>query len=371
MAAITEAAIRELAGVRGDKAPITSIYLDVDGRRLSRQGDVETELDGLVRSARRRANGEQSVHDDLRRVEAYVRGGIDRSRTRGLAIFSCSADQLWRVIELPVPVHSRAVINHAPAVGQLESVVHDHEPIGVLLADRRRARLFVFELGELVDHSELIDELPRDLDIRGERERGTPDHHVEELALQHLRHTAAVAFSLWQQRQFPHLLLAGPDAATAELERLIHPYLRERLCGRAHLAVTADAETIRQVAEAAEAEVERAREAALVERLRQAVATRNRGVGGLAPTLAALNDRRAERLLVSKGYADEGWRCPSTGGLFAKGPKSPVTGERMQRVGDVVEDAIEVALTQDIPVTICLGNADLDVLGRVGALLRY
>ena len=32
---------------------------------------------------------------------------------------------------------------------------------------------------------------------------------------------------------------------------------------------------------------------------------------------------------------------------------------------------IEEALTQGLPVTICVGNADLDVLGRVGALLRY
>ena len=49
----------------------------------------------------------------------------------------------------------------------------------------------------------------------------------------------------------------------------------------------------------------------------------------------------------------------------------PDTGAPMERVDDVVEDAIEEALTQGVPVTICVGNADLDVLGRIGALLRY
>ena len=34
MAVITEAAIRELAGFRGQDAPVTTCYLDVDGRRL-------------------------------------------------------------------------------------------------------------------------------------------------------------------------------------------------------------------------------------------------------------------------------------------------------------------------------------------------
>jgi hypothetical protein len=48
-----------------------------------------------------------------------------------------------------------------------------------------------------------------------------------------------------------------------------------------------------------------------------------------------------------------------------------VTGEPMERLGDVVEDAVEVALSQGCKVEICIDNADLDVLGRIGALLRY
>src|SRR5215218_1786782 len=123
----------------------------------------------MLRTARQRANGHKSVHDDLRRIEAFVKAGLDRRETRGLAIFACAASGLWEVIELPKPVRSHVVINHAPAVGQLESMVREHEPIGVLLADKQRAQLFVFAMGRLVDRSELIDELPRDYDSRGER----------------------------------------------------------------------------------------------------------------------------------------------------------------------------------------------------------
>jgi hypothetical protein len=36
-----------------------------------------------------------------------------------------------------------------------------------------------------------------------------------------------------------------------------------------------------------------------------------------------------------------------------------------------VEEAVDVALGQSCRVVVCDGNADLDVLGRVGALLRY
>jgi hypothetical protein len=43
----------------------------------------------------------------------------------------------------------------------------------------------------------------------------------------------------------------------------------------------------------------------------------------------------------------------------------------MEETDDVVEDAIQEALTQACRVQVCEDNADLDVLGRIGALLRY
>jgi peptide subunit release factor 1 (eRF1) len=370
VAVITEAAIRELAGIRGEVAPITSCYLDVDGRRLVRHQDIEHELDGVLRDARQRANGHRSVHDDLRRIEAFVKGGFDRRATRGLAFFACAASDLWEVIELPKPVRTCLVINHAPAVGQLESMVQEHEPIGVLLADKQRAQLYVFELGLLVDRSELLDELPRDYDSRGERERGTPANHREELAHQHLRNASRAAFELWQARGYHHLAIGAPDAIASELEQTLHPYLRDRLCGRVPLGVGASTSDVLAAAEVLEAEVERSREATLVDKLKEAAATGRRGVGGLADTLAALSQHRVERLVVSKGFAQPGWRAPD-GALASVGPTQADTGAAMTRVTDVVEDAIEEALTQGVPVTICIGNADLDVLGRIGALLRY
>ncbi len=371
MSTLSEASIRELAAIRGEAGPITTCYLDVDGRRLVRPQDVEHELDCALKAARQRVNGDRKVQADLDRIERFVHEGIDRRGTRGLAIFASKANGLWKVVELPVPVRTQVVVNSAPAVGQLESVLQEHEPMAVLLADRQRARLFLIELGRIVERSEHVDELPRDYDQRGQSERGTPDTHIDALAHQHLRNAAKAAFDLFQEHPFRDLVVGAPDAIATELTSALHPYLRERLGGRIQIAVDASETAVLEAAEAIEAELERARDAALVERLREAAAAGRRGVGGLAATLEALNERRAERLLVSKGFSREGWRCPSTDTLHAVGPKHPVTGDAMHRVDDVVEDAIEEALAQGVPVTICAGNADLDVLGRIGALLRW
>jgi peptide subunit release factor 1 (eRF1) len=371
VAAVTEDVIRKLAGFRGEQAPVTSCYLDIDGRRWLRHQDVERELDHLLREARRRTDGDASVTADLRRIEDYVKAGIDRSRTRGLAMFACTAHGLWEVIPLPVPIRSRVVINHLPAVAQLEAVLREYERIGVLLVDKQRARLFVFELGELTEHTELLDELPRQFDDRGERERGDVAHHVDALLGQHVRHAAATAWRAYQDHGFEHLALGGPAEITSAVANALHPYLRDRLAGRVDVTINAGIDDIRAAAGAVETTVERRREADVVSRLRQAVATGQRGASGLASVLAAVNDRRVERLLVSQGYEERGWRCSSCAHLTVVGRRCPVCDHEMDRVDDVVEEAVEEALSQSCRVEICVGNADLDVLGRIGALLRY
>ena len=371
MPAITHDVIRELAGFRGERAPVTTCYLDVDGRRHLRHQDYEHELDVLLRDAKARADGDASVAADLRRIEDFVKAGIDRSSTRGLAMFSCSAHGLWHVVPLPVAVRNRVVVNHMPAVGQLEAVVQQYDRIGVLLVDRQRARVYVFELGELADHSELFEALPRDYDERGERERGDTQHHVEALAAQHVRHAAAAVWQVFQGHPFDHLLLGVPDETAHAVEAALHPYLRDRVAGRLPVPVTASTDEVRAATLAAEGRLMAARSASAVERLRSAVASGRRGVAGLAAVLESLNARRVDVLLVSQGYEDAGWRCNACAHLATVGRSCPVCREEMDAVADVVEEAVEEALSQSCRVELCDGNADLDVLGRIGALLRY
>src|SRR5690606_22865111 len=156
-----------------------------------------------------------------------------------------------------------------------------------------------------------------------------------------------------------------------DLEQLLHPYLRERVEARCPIAVGAPDEVVRLAALAIEAEVERRKEAEAVARLRESAGAGRRGVAGLDATLRALVDRRVEMLLVSVGYSAEGWRCLGCGWIGRVGRVCPVCERDMAPVDDVVEEAVEEALAQSCEVEMCDGNADLDVLGRIGALLRY
>jgi peptide chain release factor subunit 1 len=370
---ISETRLRDLAGFKGEDAPVTSIYLDVDGRRRIRAQDYEQALDRMVRPLRERAHqeGRASVAADVKRIEEYVKGGIDRSRTRGLAIFACSAHGFWEVVELAVPVRDRVVVNHTPYVRELEAIVAQHERFAVLLADRQRARLFLFHQGELLDKQEQFEVLPRHDDDGGQLGKDQVAGHTAVAAHRHLKRAAAAAFGLHQEQGFDHLVLGGPEEITAELERELHAYLRDRIAARLHLAMQATDDEIRQAAEGVEAQVERAREAAVVDRLRQAVGSGSGGVAGLDAVLEALVARRIDTLLVSEGFEASGWRCRSCGWVGTRGRRCPLCAVDMDEVSDVVEEALEEAIGQACRVVVCTENADLDVLGRVGALLRY
>jgi peptide subunit release factor 1 (eRF1) len=188
---------------------------------------------------------------------------------------------------------------------------------------------------------------------------------------QHLRNAAQVAFAVWSQHPFAHLAIAAPDDLAGQLEADLHPYLRERLCGRLAVPVTAGHAEVLVAAQQIESQVERQREAQVVSRLREAVAVGRKGVAGLADTVDALGDHRVDTLVVSQGFAASGWRCGACDRLAAMGRRCKRCGGDMVEIDDLVEDAIEEALAQSCRVEICVGNADLDVMGRAGALLRY
>ena len=271
-----------------------------------------------------------------------------------------------------MPVHNRMAVNDTPHVRELERIVDEYERFAVLLADRQRARLFVFELGELVDESEHFDQLPRHDDDKGDWEKDHVRDHAAALAHQHLRRAAQVAFDVYQNAGFDHLIIGAPDEIARELEHELHSYLRERIAARVSVPVNAREDEIRQAA----LEVEATGRAAARRRpqsngcaMRSVRATA--GSPGSIRCCARSSSGGWRCCSCPTGSRQPGWRCRSCGYVGVKGGRCPVCSNAMEQVDDVVEEAVEEALAQSCRVETCRDNADLDVLGRIGALLRY
>lgn len=351
MVVIDEAHLRQLASLDLGHERVTTCYLDLDGRRLPDPTDVEWELQRILRDGRARAHGDASVLEDLRRIEAHVRAGVDRSDRRGLVMVCCSTASLWEAIPVPVSLRSQLVITHGPALGALEAMVHEAEVIAVVQADAERARVAVFQLGAVVSHHELT------------TEAGDPGGAVE---------GAARLVNRIHRDQVPvdAVVLTAPDPLVARFDATLEPELVSRRAGQLSCPLTAPLDQLRDEVSELEIHLETERQVNLVRELRAALAQRDGAVAGLPATLHALSARRLEHLLVSPGYQATGWRSVDGTVLAAVGPRCELCPGMMVRTEDVVEEAIDLALRTGTRVTVLTECEDLDVLGHIGGLVR-
>ncbi len=366
--------VRELAEWSPDGVPVTSVYLDVDGRRSPRRADYEVRLDELLRRVRSQVGDApqavaRSVEGDAEAISTFVRERFERGDTRGLAMFSASAAGLWEEVALPRPVRDRALVGPRAELRNLEAMLETYGATCTALVDFEKARIFLLHLGRIEEVHDLWDEVPGRHD-QGGWSQMRMQRHVDDHRTQHLKHVARALFRLWKARGFEHLVLAGPGVAHRELEPILHEYLRQRVRGHVGLPMTASVEEVRSRTLRVEEELEEESERRAVERLSSAAAT---GAGVLGPdrTLAALSEGRVDALVVRLDLELAGGRCGSCGRLAGRAGPCPACGAPMDAISDVVDVAVATAYGQGCRVETVTADEGLDALGGIGALLRF
>jgi peptide subunit release factor 1 (eRF1) len=195
--------------------------------------------------------------------------------------------------------------------------------------------------------------------------------HVDDHRQRHLRRVADALFQLLKTSPFDSLVLAGPAEARLDLERNLHPYLRERIRAGLTLAMTATLDEVVARCLELEEEQERTKEAAKVNALRAAAESGGKAVTGLTGTLAAVAEGRAAEIMVTLDLSAPGFSCTSCGRLTERGKRCPACGSPMEPVADVVEEAVARAVRQGCRVETIVHPDGLARYGGIGALLRF
>jgi peptide chain release factor subunit 1 len=367
--------LRNLAEWTSNGAPVSSLYLDVDGRRYPRKQDYEIRADELCRSLQEQAEAfgreaRRSVARDGARMLEFVRG-LDRGSTRGIALFSCSDAGLWEEIRVVRPVKDRAAVAELPYVMPLEALVETYESFCTVLVDREKARLFLAHMGSIREQSEVFDDVPGRHD-QGGWSQARFQRHVDDHVSRHLKHVAEVLLRFFKRHGFDHLILAGPEEAVAEFERVLHDYLAQRVVARISLPVTATTADVLARSLEIEERLEEEKERRIVERLRAEAAAGRQAVLGFSGVMEALNDGRVDTLVVPFGLQTRGRRCVECGRLAMEGKRCRTCGGTLEMVPDVVETAVAAALRQSARVeTVSFAGPETLDGERIGALLRY
>jgi peptide chain release factor subunit 1 len=239
----------------------------------------------------------------------------------------------------------------------------------VTLVNRQDARFFRGSPDGLRDLGSVHD------DVHGQHDQGGWSQaryarSIEKEAADHLRRAADVLFRHFQRRPFEHLLLGGPAEVVRDFEAKLHTYLSSRLAGRIEVDVeTATPDQVLEAARPCFEEVEERRESEVLARLEEG----SRGASGLDGVLPALNERRVEALLLDERFSASGGQCPVCGWLGKEGASPcPADGAAVERLEDIGEAAVELALQQSAEVLPMKHHADeLRERGGIAALLRF
>jgi len=365
--------LRKLAEWTSNGIPVSSLYVDVDGRKYPRKQDYMTRAQQLGDQLRHQAEAldresKISVGKDSERMLDFLQR-LDRGPNRGVAMFSCSSEGLWEQVVVPRPLKERAALAKHPYVMPLEALVETYERFCTIIVDREKARFFLVRMGRIAEQTDLADDVPGQHD-QGGWSQARYQRHIEDHVGRHFKHVGDVLLTLFKVRGFDHLILAGPEEVLPEFERGLHDYLKRRLVARTNLSMVATPAEVLERSLAVEERLEAERERKVLERLRAEVGARRQAVMGLEPVLTALNDGRVDTLVIPFGLSLPGKRCTSCGRLAAQGGRCATCGGALEDVPDVVEGALEAALLQSSRVE-TLTLIDEGKALEIGALLRF
>lgn len=375
MATLDRGALRKLADWNTEDLPVTSLYLDVDGRSSVSRGELLTRMDDLLKSVDPsrwdEKEARRSVVGDLDRIRRFVRDELDRSGVRGLAVFSSSGAELWEHIPVARSVRDRIGVAPRPYLLPLESTLESMESFCVVLADREHARLFFVEGDRAEELTGFTDDVPGWHD-QGGWSQSRFQRHIKEHVQRHLKRIADVVLRLHKRRPFDHLVLAGPEELVADLERELHDYVARRIVDRTSMAMQVRPADVADHCRRLEEEMEERREREAVYRLVSEVEGRTgRAVAGLADTIGALEAGRVDTLVVEGGLSASGARCPSCGHLDVDGDACVACGGTTRSTDQLEEEVVEEALRRGCRVDTVGPAPSLEAFGGIGALLRF
>ena len=373
--------LERLTRTRPAGHPVVSCYLKLEPRDRSRgkyliklKNRVRLVKTALTQLVRDRA-AQEAAERDIDRVIEHLRTPANLPAAQGLAVFASEGIGLFEVIPMPLVHRSRLAVDGTPLIRELAAIEDEFGRILTVVLDRTSARFFEVTAYRANELPSLRADSTRGGRFRGDRNGpGWGEHNYHNrIREEKQRHFEAIARELFarDRRQPAHgIVLAGPGPEAGSVRPFLHSYLTERLLGTAKLNPKEVTTAAVHAATLAVREAwERTSERALAGELRERQGS-GWAVNGLAPTLLALSRGQVRALLVSGDASAPGFRCPETGRLALTEKECRPQGGAVS-VLDVVDDAIEEALRQEVDVNVVYEAAAAREIHDLAGLLRF
>jgi peptide chain release factor subunit 1 len=236
----TEQDLTELVEFRSDQSPVLSLYLNVDPTQQP------TEQYRLTLRSLLKGVADEASPGDIDAVERYFDFEYDW-QGKGVAVFSCQEAGFWRSYSLAVPVQDHTYVSHRPYIKPLTDVLEAYGRYCVILVDSEGSRMFVFQLGELVETSGVMGEEVRRTKhggasgVAGMRGGVTARtaRRGEAAVQRNLKEMAEAAEAFTRKSRCTRLVLAGTEATISQFCDQLPKPLQEKVLGSFNVDFTA------------------------------------------------------------------------------------------------------------------------------------
>lgn len=377
-----DTALQELAGIRSDRDPIVTVYLNSRWSDEDQRKRVRLFVRDRIRWARSERLG--APHDEafdrtLERIDRYVEE-LCRQATdvdaAGVAIFACDGLGLWRVMTFGQPFREQFAVGEAPQLLQLARLADDFEPVIVALVDGGGARVFEVALGDVVSDATIRHRAPTRHKMGGWSQLHFQRHVRQQIERNQKEAAEHLAF-LFDENPASHVVLVGPDRVLAGFESLLPPRVRQRiLCRLANPAERSDRQgrvrdqVIQGVLEELE-RYERRMESQSVEAVAGEAMAGGLAVLGPQDVILAANEGRIHRLLIEDGFDQAGWRCTNCDSLGLGALATCGYCGEEAKVVQLGEELVRRVLEADGEVDVMPPDARLHHYHGVAAVLRH
>src|SRR5581483_9983797 len=202
--------------------PVVSLYLNLQANDRGRdQFDqfLRKEFADRIRGYAPNSPERDSLDKDAEKVADYVRG-VPAS-ANGLALFSCSAADLFEAIPLAAPIDQhQLIIADQPHVYPLARLIDEFPPYLVLLADTHSARMFVCALNSVV-HREHVEGVKTRRHKMGGWSQARYQRHIENYHVHHAKEIVDHVARIVRDEKIDKVVVAGDE--------VIVPLLRDQM----------------------------------------------------------------------------------------------------------------------------------------------
>lgn len=308
----------ELAAIDG--ASCVTLYLNT---RLKEPVARERARQFVHRRIERalRAAGPGDSRRDLERVQAEALRRVDAPEDgdpAAIAVFACGARDVFRVVELEVPVEDQLVFGTEPALKQLAALSGTYERTLLVLVSAEDARIYEILLGRVESMETLAGEEINKNRAPRKNEGWTQlryQRQVREQIEKHLREVAARLTVLFDRDRPPHLVVGG---AQPTIDRFLHELpsrLRTRVKDVVSLAPGAPITDVVHAAMAASQEQETSRDLEGVQQAVDLALEDGPAALGIDEVLEAAQQKRLMTLFLDPLFRRDGYLCRDCGAL--------------------------------------------------------